>query len=276
MSATHPAVEIRDLHVTIDRSTILEDVSLEVPSGLVVGLLGPNGCGKSTLLRATYGALRPRHGVVRTAGLDVATTRPRDLARRCAVLSQDHATDLQLRVIDVVLLGRIPHPRRRDGGSDIAFAEHCLGRVNATAMAERDFATLSGGERQRVLLARALCQEPEVLLLDEPTNHLDVAHQLDLLELVRALGISTLVALHDLTLAAAYCDRIVLLKKGRLVAQGTPEEVLTNARVEQVYGVACDVLTHPLTSRPLITVAPRRTAGPEAPPTIHSTSSDVN
>nr|WP_067433266.1 ABC transporter ATP-binding protein [Nocardioides jensenii] len=257
--ATELAVELCDVSVVIDGRALLDRVSLEVPTGQMVGLLGPNGSGKSTLLRTTYGAMRHHSGHVRTAGLDLATTRPRDLARRCAVLAQDHATDLQLSVLDVVQLGRIPHRRSRGArGTDTDLARDCLARVRGEELADRDFSTLSGGERQRVLLARALCQEPELLLLDEPTNHLDVSHQLELLELVRSLGISCLVALHDLTLAAAYCDQVALLQHGRLVAQGSPEAVLTSERVEEVYAVTCDVLTHPRTARPLITVSPRR------------------
>ncbi|WP_408899498.1 ABC transporter ATP-binding protein [Nocardioides sp. R1-1] len=260
-----PAVELRDIDVDLGGTPVLRGVTLQAGHGETVGLLGPNGSGKSTVLRTAYGVVRSHAGTVRTAGLDVATTRPRRLAQRCAVLTQDHAVDLELSVLEVVLLGRIPHRRPaggRRGETDLALS--CLARVDALELAERSFPTLSGGERQRVLLARALCQEPEVLLLDEPTNHLDVSHQLDLLELVTSLGLTCVVALHDLTLAATYCDRIALLAAGRVVAQGRPEEVLTPARVEDVYGVACDVLTHPRTRRPLVAVS-RRAHPPTAP-----------
>jgi iron complex transport system ATP-binding protein len=161
---------------------------------------------------------------------------------------------VELSVLDVVLLGRIPH-RSLIGRSDldeVALARECLGRVDAGHLEDRTLPTLSGGERQRVLLARALAQQPKVLLLDEPTNHLDIAHQLELLGLVRRLGVTAVVALHDLTLAAAYCDRLALLDLGRLVAIGPPEEVLTPERVRDVYGVSCDVLVHPRTGRLLL------------------------
>jgi iron complex transport system ATP-binding protein len=254
-------LEIHELDVALGGKQVLHGVSLQADVGEMVGLLGPNGSGKSTLLRAAYGVVRPTAGTVRTAGLDVATTRPRELAQRCAVLTQDHAVDLELTVLEVVLLGRIPHPRRRDGRrGDGELARICLDRVGGAHLADRAFPTLSGGERQRVLLARALCQEPQVLLLDEPTNHLDVSHTIELLELVTSLDLTCVVALHDLTLAATYCDRIALLADGRLVAQGRPSEVLTPARVEDVYGVACDVLTHPRTRRPLIAVSRRSPA----------------
>ncbi len=262
--STAAALDIRDIDVSLGGTQVLHGVSLRAASGETVGLLGPNGSGKSTLLRAAYGVVRPTAGSVRTAGLEVRTTRPRELAQRCAVLTQDHAVDLELTVLDVVLLGRIPHPRSRGGRrNDLDLAHDCLARVDGTHLTERAFPTLSGGERQRVLLARALCQEPQILLLDEPTNHLDVSHQLELLELVTTLDITCVVALHDLTLAATYCDRIALLDSGRLVAYGRPAEVLTSARVEAVYGVACDVLPHPRTQRPLIAVSRRaRVAAP--------------
>ena len=256
-------VRVEGLDVRLGRGadavTVLHDVGLHVAPGEVLGLLGPNGSGKSTLLRALYGSQRPTRGQVVLDGLDVARARRPEVARRCAVVTQDHATDLQLSVLDVVLLGRIPHGRT---GSDLALAERSLRRVDAEHLADRGFATLSGGERQRVLLARALCQEPRVLLLDEPTNHLDVTHQIALMRLVGDLATTCVVALHDLTLAAAHCDRVALLRAGRLVAVGPPLDVLTPERVEDVYGVACEVLTHPLTGRPLLALASRETVRP--------------
>ena len=259
------AIVVDAVSVRLGGKLALDDVSLEVRPGEVLGLLGPNGCGKSTLLRTIYGTQRPIAGTVDLDGLDVTRAQRRDVARRCAVLTQDHATDVELSVLDIVLLGRIPHgTSSRSRGEDLRRAADALGRTDATHLAGRAFPTLSGGERQRVLLARALCQEPRVLLLDEPTNHLDVRHQLDLLDTVGDLGVTCVVALHDLTLAAAHCDRVALLDAGRLVAIGAPEDVLTPARVEQTYRVACDVLTHPRTGRPLVALALRETSSPTA------------
>jgi iron complex transport system ATP-binding protein len=247
-------VEAREVVVSLSGRPVLTGIDLEVRSGEVLGLLGPNGSGKSTLLRTVYRAIRPDGGAVEVGGLDVWSSTIREVARRCAVLTQDHAVDVELSVLDVVLLGRIPH-RSLIGRSDldeVALARECLDRVDAGHLEDRTLPTLSGGERQRVLLARALAQQPKVLLLDEPTNHLDIAHQLELLGLVRRLGVTAVIALHDLTLAAAYCDRLALLDLGRLVAIGPPEEVLTPERVRDVYGVSCDVLVHPRTGRLLL------------------------
>ena len=251
------AIAVQDLSVTIAGKAILSGIHLEVVPGEVVGLLGPNGSGKSTLLRAISGLLPMAGGLINLDGADVETSSRRTIARKCAVLSQDHATDIELSVLEVVLLGRIPHRRTGDGAEGLALAAECLRKTGASQLAERAFPTLSGGERQRVLLARALCQQPHVMLLDEPTNHLDVAHQLGLLELVRSLGVTTVVALHDLTLASTYCDRVALLRNGRLEAFGTPHEVLTVGLIQDVYGVDCDLLTHPRSGRPIVALTHR-------------------
>ncbi|WP_020575123.1 ABC transporter ATP-binding protein [Actinopolymorpha alba] len=247
-------LEFTDVTVRLGDRTVLDQVSLHVAPGEVLGLLGPNGSGKSTLLRTVYRTVRPHRGTVRVGELDVWRSGVREVARHVAVLTQDHSVDVELDALDLVLLGRIPH--RRLGGTarrdDLALARQSLARVDASHLAHRPVPTLSGGERQRVLLARALAQQPHVLLLDEPTNHLDIAHQLHLLHLVRELGTTAVVALHDLTLAATYCDRIALLQHGQVVAHGSPRDVLTETRVRDVYDVTCDVLTHPRTGRALL------------------------
>ncbi|RLL65987.1 ABC transporter ATP-binding protein [Streptomyces sp. Z26] len=245
------------LTVVTDGATLVRDLSLDVPSGRVVGLVGPNGSGKSTALRCVYRALRPASGTVRLDGDDLAGLPLRRTARSVAALTQDGGVDLDFTVEEVVALGRAPYLR---GNQPLSAREHALcaramERLDIGHLAHRGVLTLSGGERQRVLAARALVQEPDVLVLDEPTNHLDVRHQVELLSLLRESGLTVLVVLHDLNLAAAACDRLGVLAHGRLVAAGTPAEVLTAELVREVFGVAASVVTHPLTGGPQLLYA---------------------
>ncbi|WP_245730040.1 ABC transporter ATP-binding protein [Micromonospora pallida] len=246
------------MSVHIDRRPIVSDVDLTVEPGQIVGLIGPNGSGKSTLLRTLYRVLRPATGAVRLNGDDLWKLRPQEVARRRAAVAQDHAIDADFLVRDVVVMGRTPHKRLldREDGRDRRIVDEALDRVRMGWAAERVFTTLSGGERQRVLLARALAQQAPLLILDEPTNHLDVRAQLELLELVSSLGLTTLTALHDLDHAASYCDRLVLLEHGRVRAAGTPTEVLLPALLASVFGVRAHLGVHPLTGRLHVCVAP--------------------
>ncbi|MGV0838019.1 ABC transporter ATP-binding protein [Mycolicibacterium thermoresistibile] len=218
---------------------IVDRVSLDVAPGATVGLLGPNGSGKSTLLRMLAGIRRPTCGVVRLDEQDLTTLARRRVARRVAVVEQESTTDSDPRVRDVIALGRIPHrrPWAALGEHDTRVVARAAAATDVADRLDQPYATLSGGERQRVQLARAFAQEPEVLLLDEPTNHLDVRHQLDLLRLIRDADVTSVIALHDLNLAAGFCDALVVLSGGRVVAAGAPEAVLTAELVEQVYGV---------------------------------------
>ncbi|WP_436701766.1 ABC transporter ATP-binding protein [Nocardioides sp. BYT-33-1] len=231
--------------------TILHDVSVACAPGTVTGLLGPNGSGKTTLLHVMAGLRRPASGTVLLGDDDVHRLPARLRAQRIAFLEQHAATGLPLTARQVVELGRIPHrgrwpAARGEGAAEVAEA---MRQCGVTHLADRDWQTLSGGERQRVQLARALTQQPAVLMLDEPTNHLDLSHQIDLLATVRALGRTALAALHDLDLAAAFCDRLVVLQAGRVVAAGPPDEVLTTELVHRVYGVEATVGRHDRSGR---------------------------
>ncbi|UOE21774.1 ABC transporter ATP-binding protein [Thermobifida halotolerans] len=218
---------------------IVDGVSLEPRAGETVGLLGPNGSGKSTLLRLLAGVRPTSSGVVRLDGNPLETLGRRAVARRVAVVEQHATTQVDMSVLDVVRLGRIPH--RRPWAARTAEDEEAVREaVRHTRLEERlgqSWHTLSGGERQRVQIARALAQRPRELLLDEPTNHLDIQYQLELLALVARLPVTSVVALHDLNLAAMFCDRLVVLKHGRAVAAGTPEQVLTEELIADVYNV---------------------------------------
>ncbi|MEU9336976.1 ABC transporter ATP-binding protein [Streptomyces sp. NPDC048290] len=243
---------------------LVEDVSLEAGPGDVIGLVGPNGSGKSSLLRAVYRVLRPTAGMVRVDGADAWSLPVRRLARTVAAVVQEAGADFDLTVREVVAMGRTPHKRLLDGDSadDLRLVAAALDAVDASALTDRPFDELSGGERQRVLIARALAQQPALLVLDEPTNHLDIRHQLEILATLRELPATVLVALHDLNLAAYYCDRLYVLHEGRVAASGPPTEVLTPRLLAEVYGVTGEVTIHPRTGSPQVTfLPPGATAG---------------
>ncbi|MEV5756860.1 ABC transporter ATP-binding protein [Streptomyces tendae] len=235
------------LHVTLDRTPILREVSLDAREGDIVGLVGPNGSGKSTLLRTVYRSLRPANGAVRVGEDDVWELSPRAAARRTAAVLQDAgANTTGLTVAEIVALGRAPHHGLlgRDGAEDHTAVSEAIDRCGVRPFADRDYASLSGGERQRVLLARALAQKPRLLVLDELTNHLDIRARFELLDLIRATGVTTLAVLHDLDLAARLCDHLVVLCEGAVVAAGPVLEVLTPELLARAFGVSADTERH--------------------------------
>ncbi|MEV0965558.1 ABC transporter ATP-binding protein [Streptomyces sp. NPDC049910] len=245
-----------DVSVVVDGRALVDRASLRVAPGEVVGLVGPNGAGKSTLLRTVYRALRPTSGRVLLDGEDVRRMSGKSLARRLAAVLQESAGDFDLSVYDVVAMGRTPHKRPFEGddAGDRAVIAAALDELDAAGLAHAPFGRLSGGEKQRVLIARALAQRTGTMVLDEPTNHLDLRHQLDTLRLVRRLGVTAVVALHDLNLAAAFCDRICVMDGGRVVTTGTPADVLTSALLADVYHVDAEVTEHPRTGVPHVTL----------------------
>jgi iron complex transport system ATP-binding protein len=259
-------VDFEDVAIALGGTRVVRGATFSVAPGQVAGLVGPNGSGKSTLLRSLYRVIRPEAGTVGIGGKDVWQLPPRTVARQLAVMTQETTADFDLDVLDVVLLGRLPHHRGFGGDSphDLALADRALARVGAAELAERPFAGLSGGEKQRVLLARALVQESQVLVLDEPTNHLDVSFQLELMRIIGELGLTTLAALHDLNLAAAHCDVVAVMRQGLIVAHGPPEQVLTPELIGDVFGVQAHRLSHPATGRPLIAFSPLSPASPTA------------
>ncbi|MFG3661000.1 ABC transporter ATP-binding protein [Streptomyces sp. NPDC047706] len=249
---------VEDVSVVVDGRALVDRASLHVAPGEVVGLVGPNGAGKSTLLRTVYRALRPTTGRVLLDGEDVRRMPGKSLARRLAAVLQESAAEFELSVYDVVAMGRTPHKRAFEGddAGDRAVIMAALGEVEAAGLAHAPFSRLSGGEKQRVLIARALAQRAGTMVLDEPTNHLDLRHQLDTLRLVRRLGVTAVVALHDLNLAAVFCDRICVMDDGRVVTAGPPGKVLTPELLADVYRVEAEVTEHPRTGAPHITLLP--------------------
>ncbi|MFC9550075.1 ABC transporter ATP-binding protein [Rhodococcus sp. NPDC056960] len=238
---------------------VLDGVTIDPAPGETIGLLGPNGSGKSSLLRLLSGIAEPDLGRVLLDDNDIRQLRRRHIARRVAMVDQHADTEVDITVIDVVRLGRIPH-RGLFGGDESADAravEDALAHTGMTEHAHRLWHTLSGGERQRAQIARALAQQPDELLLDEPTNHLDIQHQLDILSLVAELPLTSYIALHDLNLAAMFCDRVVVLDRGCIVAAGRPAKVITETLVERVYRVRVAVTLDPGTGYPTVTYRPQ-------------------
>ena len=244
--------------VSLGGQTVLDDVSFDVEEGTFVAVCGPNGAGKTTLLRTVNGVLAPDSGRVVVVGEDVAAQSPKRLARRVATVPQDTSIAFEFPVRDVVAMGRTAHRGRfeRATSEDRDAVDRALDRAQVEAFADRSVGAVSGGERQRVLLARALAQETPVLVLDEPTASLDINHQVRTLSLVRSLvdeGKTALAAIHDLDLAARFCDELLLVADGRVLASGPPDEVLTEDAVERAFGAHAAVRTNPVTGTPAVT-----------------------
>jgi iron complex transport system ATP-binding protein len=226
-------------------------VSLSLPRGSIVGLIGPNGSGKTTLLRLLNGTLAPTRGVVSLDGVALATLSRRDLARRVAVVPQETQVTFDFSALEIVLMGRYAHlgAFALEGPDDVAIARKALASTGTVSLAARQFATLSGGEKQRVVIASALAQSSDILLLDEPTTALDIGFQFEIASLLVSLnrehGTTMIVSTHDLNLAAMLCSELVLLKAGRVLATGATKDVLTAVNIRQLYGVDADVTFHP-------------------------------
>jgi iron complex transport system ATP-binding protein len=228
----------------------VEQVSLVVERGTIVGLLGPNGSGKTTLLRLLAGMLTPLRGQVRLHDQAVASLSRRALARQIAVVPQDTQATFDFSVLDMVLMGRYPHlgPLALEGAEDLRLAREALAATGTADLETRPFSTLSGGERQRVVIAGALAQASDALLLDEPTASLDLGYQLEIAHLLAGLNreraATIVVSTHDLNLAASICGHVVMLKRGRIIAQGPTADTLTAANVRALYDVDADVHFH--------------------------------
>ena len=223
----------------VGKKVIVNNVSLNVEPGKTVGLLGPNGCGKSSLLRILAGLRRPDAGNVTLDGKSIARIPKKQLACRVAFVEQHGMTDANMRVRDVVKLGRIPHhsPFSNWSTRDEETVNEALQRVDMLEKCEQGWLSLSGGERQRVHIARALAPAPTEILLDEPTNHLDIHHQMQLMHLISELPVTSIVAIHDLNHASMFCDSLMVMQRGQIVASGTPQEILSEELLWDVFRV---------------------------------------
>ncbi|MFA7248341.1 MAG: ABC transporter ATP-binding protein [Dehalococcoidia bacterium] len=257
---TAPLLSVRDLHVRAGGRLLLRGVTMQVDAGELVGVIGPNGAGKTTLLRAITGLAPRERGSVDLDGVAIEARGSRERAQSIAVVEQLPDAPPTMLVAELVMLGRFPHLGllRRESARDAEIVHRAMSRAGCGGLAGRMIGTLSGGERRRAFIARALAQEPRLLLLDEPTAALDARAQAEIFEVARALaegGAGVLVVIHDLTLAAAWCDRLVLLHEGAVIASGEPGAVITAEHLGAVYGPHVSVLAHPATGLPLVVPA---------------------
>ena len=260
----NPALEVRKLAFAFGKAPVLREVSLVVPSGGFFIIIGPNGSGKTTLLKIVAGILRPDAGQVDVLGRPLAAFSRRALARAIAFVPQAVAGELPFSVFEFVLLGRSPHLGllALEGETDVDLARRAITFTGVAHLADRRLDQLSGGERQRVFIARAICQEPRILLLDEPTASLDLAHQMRVMDLMERLrqekDLTIVMVSHDINLAGQYGDRLLLIKEGRAIRQGRPEEVLNFRTLEEAYGCVLLVDQSPLGQVPRVTPVPEK------------------
>lgn len=247
---------INNLSGGYHKETVIRGISLEIKEGDFLGIIGPNGSGKTTLLRLMSRVLSPQKGSIRFHGKDINSLDLKEFCQKIGFVSQDALINFSFSVWEIALMGRIPHLKRLqlEGKEDILAAQNALKMTGMQDLKDKLMDELSSGERQLAIIARALTQEPVLLFLDEPTSHLDIGHQIQILDLLKKLNhrknLTIVTVLHDLNLAGAYCNRIVLLDSGRVFKDGTPDEVLTYQNIEKVYKTVVVVNKNPINSRP--------------------------
>ncbi len=251
-------IKINGLTYSYGENDAVHDVSIEVKEGEFVGLIGPNGSGKTTVLKNLYRALTPDKGTIFLDGENLLKMSHKKSALKQAVVGQENDVPFNFLVEEIVAMGRSPHKKLFDidNAYDKQVVRHALEHMGMAKMAKRNYQNLSGGEKQRVILARAIAQESNIFLLDEPTNHLDISYQMQIFDFIKRLKVTVLSAIHDLNMASLYCDRIYVLKDGKIVLNGTPEEVFTPENIYRVYGVHSSVEKHPITGKINITFLP--------------------
>ncbi len=243
-------LEAKNIQFLYNSNQVIHDVSMSLDQGAFLGIIGPNGAGKSTMLRLLCGILKPRRGTISLFGEDLSHQSQKSVAQKIAFVPQETHFALDFSVQDIVQMGRYPYKRPFEGEDerDRSAIEDALRAAHVWDLRKRPINSLSSGERQRAVIARALAQAPKILLLDEPTSHLDLHHQFAIMELLKKLnkqGISIAIVHHDLNLASLYCKSLFLMHKGKVYAQGTPNELLNEATIKQVYGTEVRIMRHP-------------------------------
>jgi iron complex transport system ATP-binding protein len=251
-------LEVNQISLGYNQVQVVNQVSFQLQPGELVGLIGPNGCGKTSIIKALSRILTIRSGEIWLDGRALKTISHHELAKVIGVVPQNPNLPETFTVTEVVLLGRNPHLGwlRSESAQDLEIVWQAMVKTGVAELADRQIGELSGGERQRVTIARVLAQQPQAILLDEPTANLDIAHQIEVLNLMRSLcrekKMAVLIALHDLNMAAQYCDRLILLKNGRLFAQGLAAQVITSENIKAVYGAGSLVYPHPENQLPVV------------------------
>ena len=252
------AVKINDLTFSYDEEPVLEKINLTIETGKFYGLLGPNGSGKTTLLRAIAGLLDVKTGTILVRDKDLKRFGTRDLAKEMAVVPQNTEVRFGFSVFDLVLMGRAPYLSRfaAEGSKDLRIAQEMMELTDIWRLRDRSINTLSGGEKQRTVIARALTQQTGIILLDEPVSQLDIYHQIEIIKKLkvwnRERGITVVAALHDLNLAAAFCDYLILMNHGKIHSMGTPDEILKRETIKEIYGVEVEIIKTPESGKPYV------------------------
>lgn len=244
-------LKVNNLSFSIDKKEILKDISFEVKKGSFIGIIGPNGSGKSTLLKNIYRLYKPTSGEIFLDNKYLSNMKDKECAKEIAVLAQESSSQFDFTVEQIVKMGRYPYKSFFEDYSkeDLKMVNDMLTKVGLDDYSHRQFSNLSGGEKQRALIARALVQNTDFLILDEPTNHLDIGYQIQLMDLVKGLNITTLSAIHDMNLASMYCDYLIVMKEGRIITCGTVKEVMTESMLKEVFGVNTYVGINPINNK---------------------------
>lgn len=237
-------ITAENIKFNVKNNQILKGVSIDCKNKEFIGIIGPNGSGKSTLLKCIYRTLKPTNGCIMLGDKSITSMSIKESAKKLAVVAQHNHYNFDFSVSEVVMMGRSPHKKslESDTSEDYKIVKESLEKVGMYNLKDRSFSTLSGGEQQRVILARALAQKTECLILDEPTNHLDIKYQLSLLNIVKDSNLTIISAIHDLNIAAMYCDRLFVMKNGEIVGTGKPKELLTKEFIKEIYDIDVEII----------------------------------
>lgn len=241
---SYTGISANKIEVSYGAENILNGVDIHAEDGKITGIIGPNGSGKSTLLKCIYRTLKAKEGTIMIDGKNIDGMSYKDSARKLSVVAQHNSYSFDFSVEEIVLMGRNPYKKlmEKENREDYDIVYDCLKKVGLEEFSKRMYSTLSGGEQQRVVLARALAQKTKYIVLDEPTNHLDITHQLQIMRLIKESGITAVAAVHDLNIAAMFCDVIYAMKDGKIVSYGKAEEVITPENIKLLYGVESEIV----------------------------------